>query len=186
MRAAALSHRATALGPYPERSHEGDATAPRYSGWQLPAVVNRRRQRRFLETVETHSTALRTLSASAGRLRRAPARPRKRPLAHRPAAGSAHRPGTRGPGPVGTRPLQRRDRSAADRLGSHGEDPRRTDPDQAGPARPGPGGGLCLRGRHRPLRHRLIRPTKMPVTVTLSPVPGPPWHVTSLRTSYST
>jgi preprotein translocase subunit SecA len=65
MRAAALPNRATALGPYPERSGEGDEGAPRYSGWQLAAVVSQRKQRRFLAAVETHSGTARGLSASA-------------------------------------------------------------------------------------------------------------------------
>jgi preprotein translocase subunit SecA len=65
MRAAALPSRATALGPYPERNHEGDRAAPPYSGWQPPRALSRRAELRFLEAVDTHTTAARALSASA-------------------------------------------------------------------------------------------------------------------------
>ena len=65
MRAAALLNRATALGPYPERSQDGGDAVPRYSGWQFPPLVSQRRQQRFLSSVDTHSGAVRTLSASA-------------------------------------------------------------------------------------------------------------------------
>ena len=65
MRAAVLSSRATALGPYPERSHEGDHAAPPYSGWELPRALGQRRQQQFLDAVDTHSKDARGLSASA-------------------------------------------------------------------------------------------------------------------------
>src|SRR5262245_6897883 len=65
MRAAVLPTRAMALGPYPERSNDGEHGAPSYSGRQLPAALGERRQQRFLDAVDAHSSAVRALSASA-------------------------------------------------------------------------------------------------------------------------
>jgi preprotein translocase subunit SecA len=71
MRPAALPIAGIALGPYPERAAEKDGRAPRFSGWRLSPALDQRRQQRFLDSVDAHSTAARALADSAfqGRVR---------------------------------------------------------------------------------------------------------------------